>query len=603
MEFLNPIALWGFLGLPLLVLPYLVRRNPHRVVFSSLLLFAGLRSRVRSRPWGRLRLPPIFFLQLLVLALLVLSLSEPVLSVRPSRVALVLDNSASMQAIEAGKTRFELAREQAARIVSELGAAGSVDLYLTTPALEKLNGNPLSPAETARLIDGLRPYDVPDTIADYGAALAQLSRSDPEYDRVYFITDHPARGQTAAVRVFTVGHPRENLAVTGFEITRSSLVNPRLQARVEVANFSARDTRVKLVLKNGRSALAAREIVVPANRSAQALFDGVPAHPSYQAEIAPGDALPLDDRRFAVAPSSETLRILGISPRPQALASLRAIPGVRLDLISPSEYDRASRTSYALEIFHFATPAVLPANSALFVLPPNDNPLVTLGPPVSRPAITAWREPHSLTRYVNFALFRPPYARALKLDAPGDRILETSEGPLAVTMESNGSRYMVLGFDPFPYLGKENLPVSIFTLNLLDWFFEGRRASSTNTGETLKIRPGDTIRPPAGPVVTSGRGGEVPFAPLYQGIYELIRAGQTERLAVNLAPGIESDLRKVSPIVLAGDGPARDSFSVLRSFWPYLVAASLLLLIAEWFLSGSGSPSWRSRAGLKARPS
>ena len=39
MEFLNPAALFGLLALPLLLIPYLIRRKPRRLVFSSLLLF------------------------------------------------------------------------------------------------------------------------------------------------------------------------------------------------------------------------------------------------------------------------------------------------------------------------------------------------------------------------------------------------------------------------------------------------------------------------------------------------------------------------------------------------------------------------------------
>ena len=36
MEFLNPTALFGLLALPLLLIPYLIRRRPRRVLFSSL---------------------------------------------------------------------------------------------------------------------------------------------------------------------------------------------------------------------------------------------------------------------------------------------------------------------------------------------------------------------------------------------------------------------------------------------------------------------------------------------------------------------------------------------------------------------------------------
>src|SRR5215470_6376976 len=91
MEFLNPAALFGLIALPLLLIPYLIRKRPHRVVFSSLLLFADLAANASGRPWGKLRLPPIFFLQLLLLTLLILALGEPVFSVNPTKIAIVLE--------------------------------------------------------------------------------------------------------------------------------------------------------------------------------------------------------------------------------------------------------------------------------------------------------------------------------------------------------------------------------------------------------------------------------------------------------------------------------------------------------------------------------
>src|SRR5207249_1428688 len=86
-------------------------------------------------------------------------------------------------------------------------------------------------------------------------------------------------------------------------------------------------------------------------------------------------------------------------------------PGVSVDVISPADYERTDRSGYNLEIFHFSTPAVLPRNPALFVLPP-DNSLVELARPISRPVVSSRREPHPLTRYINFTLLRPAYVRS-----------------------------------------------------------------------------------------------------------------------------------------------------------------------------------------------
>ncbi|MGH7927912.1 MAG: BatA domain-containing protein, partial [Candidatus Binatia bacterium] len=156
MEFLNPTALYGLFALPLLLIPYLMRRKPRRYVFSSLHIFSALSASPTTRPWRRLRLPPIFFLQLLLLALMILALGEPVLTARPSKVAVVLDNSASMQALEDGKSRFLLAQEKAAEIVSDVSfGAAILDLYLTAPRLERFGGASFSQSEAARALHGL----------------------------------------------------------------------------------------------------------------------------------------------------------------------------------------------------------------------------------------------------------------------------------------------------------------------------------------------------------------------------------------------------------------------------------------------------------------
>ena len=102
MEFLNPVALYGLFALPLLLVPYLIRRKPRRVVFSSLLLFREPAS-VPGPALGKAAFTAYFFLQLLLLTLLILALGEPVFYLRASNIAIVMDNSASMQTLETNK--------------------------------------------------------------------------------------------------------------------------------------------------------------------------------------------------------------------------------------------------------------------------------------------------------------------------------------------------------------------------------------------------------------------------------------------------------------------------------------------------------------------
>ena len=585
MEFLNPTALYGLMALPLLMIPYLIQRKPRRVIFSSLLLFTEMGERASGKPWGRLRIPLLFILQLILLALLVFSLSEPVFSIRPNRIAIALDNSASMQTLENGKTRFQLAQEQARDLLTEAGVTGTIDVYLTTPHLEKVRGNPHGPDEAAGLIASLNPYDLGDPAIDYDTALNQLATRQ-KYDRVYLITDHPVSGQGEKVRAISVGTAQDNLAITSFQLGHASLVSGQLSAAVEVTNYSTKDAKTKIALSGGGAALTSHDLAIGAGKTAVALFEGLPRRSYYEAEIATRDALLVDNRRFAVPPPAQNLRILGVSPRPQALSSLRSIAGVSVDIVSPGDYQIRGRTGYDLEIFHLATPAEPPQTPALFVLPP-DNTLVALGKPLSRPVVSNWREPHPLTRYVNFSLLRPTYARPLNPHVPGERIVESPEGALVFAAERQGTRYLVLGFDPFPYLGRENLPMSVFTLNLLDWFIETAGARDKGTGEALTFGAadqGDQVVNPRGDTFSLKSAATSFTDTLYQGVYQLNLGGRKELLAVNLQDPNESNLRRRATIDLHERAGVNKSASTLFAFWPYLLLAALLLLMIEWFI-------------------
>ncbi|HJX09245.1 MAG TPA: hypothetical protein VJ733_01945, partial [Candidatus Binatia bacterium] len=463
---------------------------------------------------------------------------------------------------------------------------GKVDLYLTTPRLGKIRGTPFSPSEAAGTVAALAPYDLGDHAMAYDQVLNQLMREE-KYERIYLLTDHPVSGQGEKIRALPVGSPTGNMALLAFQVRRASLANPQLEATVEIGNFSAKEEKIKVLLRGSGALLQSRELVIGAGKSAEAGFSGFAAHPYYEAEIDVRDALPLDNRAFAVAPTAANLRILGISPRPQALTSLGAIPGVKLDLISPSEYEKAGRTGYGLEIFHFATPASLPQTPALFVLPPDANALVDLGKPIARTVISGWRDPHALTRYVNFSLLRPTYARSLKPQAAGDVIIESPQGPLVFAIERRGARHLVLGFDPFPYLARDNLPMSIFTLNFLDWFFGSTGQRGIGSGEPLSLgvtRQGDLMITPRGEKISLETGVNYFAGTFLQGIYQLGRSGENQLFAVNLQNANESDLRAPAPIAMKGAESDSDGAAAFFSYWPYLLLASLLVLIIEWFI-------------------
>src|SRR5690242_5728392 len=110
---LYPAALYLFVIPPLLVIAYLARERPRQVVVSSVIAFRALRAVRGERFGGRPRLHWSFFIELLILSLAVFAIAGPYTLGKRNPVAVILDNSAAMQA-ETGsaKSRFAILREK-----------------------------------------------------------------------------------------------------------------------------------------------------------------------------------------------------------------------------------------------------------------------------------------------------------------------------------------------------------------------------------------------------------------------------------------------------------------------------------------------------------
>ena len=107
-----------------------------------------------------------------------------------------------------------------------------------------------------------------------------------------------------------------------------------------------------------------------------------------------------------------------------------------LDVIAPQEYNKIDRSGYGLEIFHYATPRVT-RNSSPLRASTRRQPVGRFSETRFSTAVSSWREPHPLTRYVNFALLRPSFSRPLRPRVSGE-FIESPMGPLSLRRRSAG---------------------------------------------------------------------------------------------------------------------------------------------------------------------
>lgn len=188
MTFLSPIPalIAASLAVPVLIVYYLLklRRRPVRVS-STLLWMQAVRDVQVNVPFKWLRPTWLFFLQLAVLALLLLAMGRPAVDAgggMPTKVILLIDRSASMSAVATadGRTRLDIAKQEALRTIDELwrgGQGGSTSAAVISMAAEPVAMTSFT-TDRRRLrsaIESIAPSDQPaESRADGGQAARGL---------------------------------------------------------------------------------------------------------------------------------------------------------------------------------------------------------------------------------------------------------------------------------------------------------------------------------------------------------------------------------------------------------------------------------------------
>jgi Aerotolerance regulator N-terminal len=589
MGLLYPAALAFFALLPVLVLAYLARERPARVIVSSVLGFRALRGFRRERFGGRPRFDWMFFAELAILSLAVLALAGPYALRRTNPIAVVIDNSAAMQArLSSGQARFQAAIAKASAMLSTFDSA-SVSIYVTAPVPHRIapafDSVPGARAALARLA----PTDAPNNYGALSNLLGDLA-SGPQFKTVIFAGARAISPPVPArLDAIAVGDPASNLALGEFTLRRESFGAAALHASLTVANYSTdTKTAVVTIFGDGKRIATARQDLA-AGQSGVMEFASLPPAGVYRAKLAPSDSLALDNVAYATAGAVRSVSILFVSPTPADAAGLDSIPGVRVRTVAPAAFAPAALEKVDLAIFEYSAPKELPTvNSLLVMPPPGDRVFDFRTIAVTSPQIAAWRRTDPLTDSVNFRMLDLHAGEFIALHPWMAAVVSGERGGLLLAGQRAGHRYVAAGFNPFPYLGRRNLPMSVLTLNILSYLAGvGASSGGYRTGQPWLVPAGvDRIELPSGATVAAAPG--TLFADTTeQGIYQLIGAdGARTQRAVNLDDLAESDLESAPPLHLEPRAAASSGGAIMEKspLGAFLLAAIIALCALEALL-------------------
>jgi hypothetical protein len=626
-DLLTPFGLlFGLLALPILILYMLKLRRREVEVPSTLLWQLLLRDRQANAPWQRLKRNLLLFLQLLILGALAFALARPAVpvpAVAAGAVVVLLDASASMNAIDVQPNRFEAARTAARKLIENLPNGSRMTLILAGIDPQILISSASEKAELERALASANPTQ---GSTDWEAALALAAGalaagttgagSDSQAARMttVILSDGglPAQGLPplpGEVRYLPVGKGSDNLAISALAVRTSE---DRTELFVRVDNYGDAPRRAALSFYAGEELFAARQLELPSGQSASEVITGLPAGQGfYQARLAPLDRgedgrlddLPLDDVAFAINRPDSLGRTLLVSSQPegnffleQVLAAMpkitayRALPGEGGELQIPGE-------PFDLYIFDGALPDELPVANLLLINPAT-NPLFEVSG-VFTPTTSIQVTEHSLTRFLDWQEVHVAKARQIETPEWGEVLVHAGDYPLVFAGETGGRRVAVVAFD----LHDSDLPLQVaFPIlfhNLSEFLIPGQ-AFETETaiapGESLRITPGPAaeqvlIASPSGQVFSYTPGEEgIQFSETGElGVYAVnILEGDSQTadyFSVNLFDERESNLRPAQTIQVGSTAisPSAEEGLGQREFWPWLAGLALAILLLEWW--------------------
>jgi hypothetical protein len=201
--------------------------------------------------------------------------------------------------------------------------------------------------------------------------------------------------------------------------------------------------------------------------------------------------------------------------------------------------------------------------------------------------LTGWPPVDPITDGINFHLLDLRSGQYFGVHSWMRPVIDGAGGALMLAGNRQGHRFIATGFNPLPYLGRANLPMSILTLNMLSYLADlGAPGEDLRTGQPWMIPAGiKEIMLPSGRMERV-QPGEPFLSASMQGVYTLngVNGRQTVR-AVNLADLATSDLENAPPLRVAGVPAAASQQAAVRtSLTPYLLAAIMLLLVLESLL-------------------
>ena len=496
LEFASPmLAWWAALTIPIFLI-YIIKVRLRRRPVSTLLFWNQLFDEKKPRAWWQqLRHWLSLLLQLAFVLLLVGALIDPLWSWQKNsqrRIVLIVDNSASMKATEAsGITRLQSAKEIAKGLARSLrpgdemslvssGGQSVVHVGLTNHARLLIDG-----------ITELPETDAPSALLPAIATAERLLKDRVERSEIIVLTDGCIEDfetikNNPLVKIYGVGKPRENTAITRYQVRRSVMDSVGYQVLIEVTNSGLEEVKTKLELSLEDNLVDVVPITLKAGESQTRILDHTSATGGrLVAKLDSKDALLTDNSAISILPQRAPLPITLVTKGSLFLKSvLESMPLVELTI---TEMAPEAAPKGGLLVLDRIIPEKLPRGRLLIVDPQNNADLITVGESLEQPLVARVEKDSPLTQHIRLDNVLFPGAKQITFTRPVESLIrDPLDSPMLARMKRPGGDLWILTCN----LEQSDLPLRIafpvLIKNAIEWF-------QGNEGQLRPVVPTGTL--------------------------------------------------------------------------------------------------------------
>lgn len=363
MSFLYPLGLLGLIGIPIIIIIYILQNKyTEQTVNSTYIWKLSEKFLKRRNPLSGITGLISMILQILLVAAISLAVARPIFTLPGAAYdyCFVLDASGSMTMVEneeESKTRFDLAKEEIVNIIDEAKDGSSYTLICVS-AETVTSFTSLREKDTAiELVNKAEPHH---TTAKYEDLLntAQSAFDENTSAKIYLVTDKGYAEHNNVTVVDVGSEDKANYAVLDNEYSHLGGV---LTATTDLVSYNSDTTLTLNLYVNGKLASTVEQAVKKGEETPTTISASCESFSEFTLEVANADGYALDNKVTVYnTESDKSYSVLIVSKTGFFFdAVIDALVDSDIDIVAPDEYESVTQ-QYGLYIFDSYKPSVLP---------------------------------------------------------------------------------------------------------------------------------------------------------------------------------------------------------------------------------------------------